>query len=138
MQNIISKAESSVKSDEEAYIFSLIVPDFRDKGVQILEQRSTKIANNPSLVYQEAKLAQRDLIKLCKSYTRRDLVKRGIAEFGAPGIISVVANYFLGWVIISGFIVIIKFFLNRIGQRVYDGGCDCLNCACSTLKESTQ
>ncbi len=113
MQNIISKAESLVKTDQESQTFLLIASDFRDKGVQILEQRSDKVIDNPSLVYREAALAQRELIKLCNSYTRSDLVKRG--AYVVPAIMSQVAYYFLAGVLISGLFVIIKFFFMRIG-----------------------
>lgn len=110
MQVIISKAESLIRTDQQSQVFSLISPDFKAKGINILEKGSTRVQENPSLVYQEAALAKRDLINMCKSY-KSDLEKRA---FGIKGIMDDVAGFFGFAVVLSSFFLIVRFFVTRM------------------------
>lgn len=112
MQGIISKAESFIKTEEESKVFSMISSDFKDQGIKILDKRSYRVIENPSLVYQEAALAKRDLINVCKRY-KSDLVKRA---FGIKGIMSDVAGFFVGAVLVSSSFLIVRFFYNRMNN----------------------
>ena len=112
MQQIVSKAEYYIKTDPESQVFSMISSDFKAKGINVLERRSNMVLENSSTVYQEAALAQRDLINICKSY-KRDLVKR---DFGIKGILGDVGAYLASAVLMAGFFLILRFFYSKLSN----------------------